>query len=112
MNPKAYIVAAVVCTSIVSAFAAPYPVEGSDAPSGKSRAEVLADLDAYRASGLAELDSRNSVDWTSPQYEMARRIYFGLIQSDSFKQHVVAIAKQRGEAPVSTASSDTLAVVK
>ena len=34
---------------------------------------------------------------------MARRIYEGLLASDSFKHHVIAIANQRGEAPVNTA---------
>ena len=106
MNLKSIIAAVVTSASIVPAFAGPQFLDVSDAHSGKSRAEVLADLEAYRASGLAELESRMHVDWTSPQYEMARRIYAGLLTSDSFKQRVIAIAKERGEAPVSTAISD------
>ena len=107
MNLKSLIVAAVATASIVPAFAEPEFVDVSNARSGKSRAEVLADLEAYQASGLAELERRIYVDWTSPQYEMARRIYAGLTASDSFKQRVVAIAKQRGEAPASTAVNES-----
>jgi hypothetical protein len=106
MNLKSLIVAAVATASIVPAFAEPEFVDVSYARSGKSRAEVLADLEAYQASGLAELERRIYVDSTSPQYEMARRIYAGLLASDSFKQRVVAIAKQRGEALISTAVAD------
>ena len=92
MDLKSLIVAAVATASIVPAFAEPEFVDVSNARSGKSRAEVLADLEAYQASGLAELE---------------RRIYAGLTASDSFKQRVVAIAKQRGEAPVSTAVNES-----
>jgi hypothetical protein len=106
MNLKSLIAAVVTSASIVPAFAGPQFLDVSDAPSGKSRAEVLADLEAYQASGLADLERRIYVDWTSPQYEMARRIYASLLASDSFKQRVIAIAKERGEAPVSTAISD------
>jgi hypothetical protein len=107
MNLKSLIVAAVATATLGSAFAAPEFVDVSNARSGKSRAEVLADLEAYRASGLADLEGRMHVDWTSPQYETARRIYARLLTSDGFKQRVAAIAKQRGEAPVSTAVNDT-----
>ena len=103
MKLKSLILAVVSAASIAPAFAGPQFLDLTDVRPGKSRAEVLADLDAYRASGLAELESHNNVDWFSPQYEMARRIYEGLLASDSFKHHVIAIANQRGEAPVNTA---------
>ena len=107
MNLKSLIVAAVATASIVPAFAEPQFVDVSNVRSGKSRAEVLADLEAYQASGLADQERRIYVEWTSPQYERARRIYAGMLASDSFKQRVAAIAKQRGEAPVSAAINDT-----
>jgi len=106
MNVKSLIAAVVASATILPAFAGPQFVDVSSGQTGKTRAEVLADLEAYRASGLAEQESRMHVDWTSPQYEMARRIYEGLLKSDSFKQRVIAIAKERGEAPVSTAVID------
>ena len=106
MNLKSLIVAAVAAASIVPAFADRQFVDVSNARSGRSRAEVLADLEAYHASGLADLERRIYVDQSSPEYERARRIYTGLLASDSFKQRVAAIAKQRGEAPVSTAVND------
>lgn len=103
MKLKSLIFAVVSAASIAPAFAGPEFLDVSDVGRGKTRAEVLADLDAYRASGLAELESHDHVDWTSARYEMARRIYEGLLASDSFKRHVIAIANERGEAPVSTA---------
>jgi hypothetical protein len=106
MNLKSLIVAAVATASIAPAFAEPEFVDVSNARSGKSRAEVLADLEIYRASGLAELESHNSVDFTSPRYEEARLIYAGLRQQPGFQRLVMAIAQQRGEAPETTAASD------
>jgi len=107
MNLKSLIVAAVATASIGPAFAEPEFVDvAANARSGKSRAEVLADLEIYRASGLSELESHNTVDFTSPRYEEARLIYAGLRQQPGFQRLVMAIARQRGEAPATTAASE------
>jgi hypothetical protein len=107
MNLKSLIVAAVATASIVPAFAEPEFVNVSKAQSGTSRAEVLADLEIYRASGLAELESRNTVDFASQRYQEARLIYAGLRQQPGFQRLVMVIAQQRGEAPATTAPNAT-----
>ena len=110
MNLKSLIVAAVATAGVVPAFADQEVVDVSSARSGKSRAEVLADLEIYRASGLAELESHNTVDFTSPRYEEARLIYAGLRQQPGFQRLVMAIAQQRGEAPATTAAANDASV--
>lgn len=93
-----FIIAAVVTSAnILPAVAGPQLGVLSNAQSGRTRAEVMADVEAYRASGLAELESRMYVDSTSQQYKKARSTYESLIASESFKRRVIAIAKERGE---------------
>lgn len=69
------------------------------AVSTKSRAEVLADLEIWRKSGLAEVElvaggSYNSYD---PRYLAAKARYEELHSSPQFASRVQQIARQRGE---------------
>lgn len=62
-----------------------------------SRAEVLADLEIYRQSGLAALDSRDSPDFYSTDYQKAQARYKALRSSPAFAMAVARIAQERGE---------------
>ena len=70
------------------------------AVSTKSRAEVLADLEIWRKSGLAEFEllggeaSHNDLD---PRYLAAKARYEQLRFSPQFAARVQQIARQRGE---------------
>lgn len=97
MEIKSIVATVVATASILPAVASPKLGDVSIAQSGRTRAEVMADVEAYRASGLAELESRMYVDSNSPQYKKARSIYENLIASESFKKRVMAIAMERGE---------------
>ncbi|MDY0746343.1 hypothetical protein SNE35_17660 [Paucibacter sp. R3-3] len=69
-----------------------------------SRAEVIADLEIYRQSGLAELDGRDEPPVYGADYQAAQARYQALHASPAFAMRVARIAQQRGEA-VATASS-------
>lgn len=64
----------------------------------RSRAEVIADLQIYRRSGLAALESSESPDTFSKAYYEAQARYFAMRNSAEFKQLVARIASERGEA--------------
>jgi hypothetical protein len=66
-------------------------------PSTLSRAEVLADLEAWKASGLAELQRGDAPDYFSPQYQRASALYAGLRKSSHFAVLVQRIAAKRGD---------------
>lgn len=70
-------------------------------PQPRSRAEVIADLEIYRRSGLAELDNKESPDAFSGAYAAAQARYQALRASQEFKQLVARIARERGEAQAS-----------
>lgn len=107
MKLKSILIAAAAAASLSSAFAFDERViEPTSAPFSKSRAEVLADLEIYRVSGLAELESHDGVDRLSPRYLHARRLYNGLRNSSNFDRLVQNIAQKRGEANVTTASNE------
>lgn len=63
----------------------------------RSRAEVLADLQIYRRSGLAALEASESPDVFSRAYYEAQSRYFALRSSAEFQQLVARIASERGE---------------
>lgn len=63
----------------------------------RSRAEVIADLQIYRRSGLAALESSESPDTFSKSYYEAQARYFAMRNSAEFKQLVARIASARGE---------------
>lgn len=73
-------------------------------PKSVSRAEVIADLEIYRRSGLAELDSSESPDLFGSAYLHAQARYMALRASPEFRTLVARIARERGEA-VATAST-------
>lgn len=66
-------------------------------PAQRSRAEVIADLQIYRRSGLAALESSESPDAFSKTYGEAQARYFAMRSSPEFKQLVARIASERGE---------------
>lgn len=97
MNIKSLVFAAVAAASLSPAFAEEQVFDSSKIVSTKSRSEVLADLEIYRVSGLADLERHENVDFTSPAYLHAKRLYAGLRNSANFDRLVMNIAKQRGE---------------
>ncbi|PZP28515.1 MAG: hypothetical protein DI603_19250 [Roseateles depolymerans] len=64
----------------------------------RSRAEVIADLEIYRQSGLAALDGRDSPEVYGQAYQDAQARYQSLRSSSQFAMRVARIAQQRGEA--------------
>ncbi|MGA0610843.1 hypothetical protein [Caldimonas sp. KR1-144] len=97
MNIKSLVFAAVAAASLSPAFAEEQIFDSSKIVSTKSRSEVLADLEIYRVSGLAELERHDNVAFASPAYLHAKRLYAGLRSSNNFDRLVTTIAKQRGE---------------
>ena len=80
-------------------------------PMPRSRAEVIADLEIYRRSGLAQLDSSESPDAFGKAYVEAQARYQALRAAPAFKQLVARIARERGEAEA-TAHSTPATVVQ
>lgn len=69
--------------------------------SNLTRAEVLADLQIYRESGLAEFDRGESHDTTTAAYAGAQAKYAQLRASSHYATLVQHIAARRGEAVAS-----------
>jgi hypothetical protein len=69
--------------------------EATEAP--VSRAEVLADLQIWRESGLAAAQTGDSSDPQSPQYVQSLARYNALRGSAMFTELVERIARQRSE---------------
>lgn len=63
----------------------------------RGRAEVLAEIEIWKRSGLADLERRNDPDYFSPQYLSARARYNAMRASPEFSARVAAIAGERGE---------------
>lgn len=63
----------------------------------RSRAEVIADLQIYRRSGLAALEASESPDVFSRAHDEAKARYLAMRNSADFKQLVARIASERGE---------------
>lgn len=76
--------------------------------SSKSRAEVLAELQIYQRSGLADLERRDSPDWLSQQYQAASARYAALRSSPEFASLVKKIEQRRVEMAHVAASSTSL----
>ena len=66
-----------------------------------TRAEVLADLQIYRESGLADLDRGESQDTTTAAHARAEAKYAQLRSSPYYATLVQRIAARRGEAVTS-----------
>ena len=83
--------------------AAPTPVAYESAPvfgeqaSMLSRAEVLADLQVWKASGLAQLQHGDMPDVYSAEYQRASALYAALRKSPHFTTLVQSIAAKRGD---------------
>lgn len=71
------------------------------ATSTVTRAEVLADLQIYRESGLADLDRGEAQDTTSAAYAQAKAKYAQLRASSHYTELVQQIAARRGESSAS-----------
>lgn len=83
-----------------SPFADSYPSRGSvhrPFTSTVSRAEVNADLQIYRESGLAQLEGGESVPFNSPEYAAAQAKYAELRSSPYFASLVQRFAGQGTE---------------
>jgi len=76
-------------------------------PMPRSRAEVIADLEIYRRSGLAELDHKESPDAFSNAYIAAQARYQALRASAEFRQLVARIARERGDDQATASSGET-----
>ena len=63
----------------------------------RGRAEVLADLEIWRRSGMAELANRDQPETYSEQYRQAFARYSAMRASPEFAQRVQEIAHERGE---------------
>lgn len=70
-----------------------------------SRAEVIADLEVYRQSGLAELEGRDEPAFYGADYRAAQARYRALRESPAFSMRVAQLARQRGEVVASAAPS-------
>lgn len=96
--------------------AAPTPVTYESAPvfgeqdSTLSRAEVLADLQVWKASGLAQLQHGDMPDVYGAEYQRASALYAALRKSPHFAVLVQSIASKRGEVVAGTAFDATQAV--
>ena len=66
-------------------------------PPSRSRAEVLAELEIYRRSGLAGLERGEATDPFSHQHRVASARYAAMRSSAEFASLVQAIAQRRGE---------------
>ena len=86
---KAAVLASGLLAGSTAFAAASLPVTVSaEAPTrapGLSRAEVLADLRVWRASGMEVFSRSDSYDWTSAEYEKAYARYLAIRSSDEFK---------------------------
>jgi hypothetical protein len=103
MNLKSLIVALAAAGSASIALADGPSFDFSKHRSTKTRAEVIADLEVYRASGLADLDGREGTEFASVAYAKASQRYAELRKSAAFEQRVAQIARERGEDPMTTA---------
>jgi hypothetical protein len=74
----------------------------SEQPSTLSRAEVLADLQIWQESGLADLQRIDMPDVYSAQYQRASARYAALRKSTHFAELVQSIAAKRGEVVAGT----------
>ena len=63
----------------------------------RDRSEVLAEIEIWQRSGLAELDRREAPDTFSQQYLAALARYNAMRASPEFSSRVAAIARERGE---------------
>jgi hypothetical protein len=81
-----------------------------DQPSTLSRAEVQADLQVWKESGLAELQNGYTTAVLSPQYQRALARYTALRKSPRFDMLVLFNAAKRGEAVAGETPDAALAV--
>ena len=68
-----------------------------DSPAGLSRAEVLADLQIWRDSGMAAVHAGEDPAWFNRGYDAAAARYAAMRASPEFAALVDRIAQQRGE---------------
>jgi hypothetical protein len=109
MNVKSLLVAAVAAVSLSPVFAEEQIFDSSKFQSTKSRAEVIAELEIYRASGLQELERRDNVDFASPAYAKAKQTYAALRSNKpNFERRVMEIAQQRGEVTNTAAAGSSV----
>ena len=79
----------------------------SEQPSTLSRAEVMADLQVWKTSGLAELQNGYTSTISDTQYQRASARYAALRKSPNFATLVQSIAAERGEVVSGTTANGT-----
>jgi hypothetical protein len=95
MNAKNVVVAALLAVGASQAVLAQTPCAVEPARE-LTRAEVLADLQIYQESGLAELDHPDAENWRSSAYRGAFARYAKLRNSPRFEQLAQQITAARG----------------
>ena len=106
------IAGATLALAVVSAATTAVAVEATQIvpPVGTlTRAEVIADLEVWRASGLAAIESQEEVDRNSAAYQAARARYLALRASPAFAARVDDIARERGERVTGVALASQIA---
>jgi hypothetical protein len=82
----------------------------SNQPSSLSRAEVLADLQVWKDSGLSELQNGYTSEVFGTQYRRASERYAALRNSPHFAELVQSVAAKRGEVVAGTTRNATQSV--
>jgi Domain of unknown function (DUF4148) len=85
------------CAALAAAFATARAAEADTVAAPKTRAEVIAELQIWRESGLAAMQSNDSADYFSRDYLVAQQRYEQMRASPHFAALVERIARERGE---------------
>lgn len=101
MNIKPFVAIAIAALGASAAIAQVNPISGTDITnqslqSSRSRAEVLAELEIWEQSGLAELERRGDPNVFSEPYRRAAARYAALRASPAFAVRVQALSRTRG----------------
>lgn len=84
--------------TLAAAFTTTQTATAAEAPEvPKTRAEVIADTQIWRESGLAALQETDSTDFHTDAYLQAQRRYERTHASPRFAELVEQIARERGE---------------
>ncbi|MBB3194873.1 DUF4148 domain-containing protein [Roseateles terrae] len=110
-KPFAFVATAFMMSTVAFAHGNHSAGEGAAVPGASpaqatvTRAEVLADLEIYRQSGLAALDSRDAPNVFGADYQQAQARYKALRSAPGFATAVARIAHERGETAVAAEAS-------
>lgn len=101
MNIKQFVAIAITAVGTGAALAQINPISGTDITnhslqSSRSRAEVLAELEIWQQSGLAELERRGDPNVFSEPYRQASARYAALRASPAFAARVQGLSRTGG----------------